>query len=169
MTIIFTVTAACIVLTVLYYNYKATQDFKAEAERYKQRTESLAWNHDSNLKLLQKIVKTRVAALEKRNRELEKKHKVSETELREQEQKLKKEYENFITEVTRYKVWKFSVKTGMEASVYPDRMIIIADSKETAKQLVTEKYDLEDVALIYDIIQSQRKKNEILLESYDIL
>lgn len=158
-----------VLLTVVYHNYKLVQQLKDTEEHYNATVENMAWIHDSNLQLLKKTVKTRVANLEKRNKELEKEYRTSLAVNRETEQKLKKDHEEFVTEITRYKVWKFIVKTGMEASVYPDRLIVIADSKKAAEQLVEQKFNLENVSMIYDIVQSRRSKNEILLESYDIL
>lgn len=165
---VFLSVAIFLVLTV-YQHFWFKSKLKSKDDEHKREIETLVWKHDSNLKLLQKTVKTRVSNLTKQNREKEEECKLTVAAIKNKETEIKRSYEDTISKVTKYKVWKLTVKQGMESTVYPDRAIIIADSRETAEHLITLKYSLDDVNIIYDIVQSRREKNEILLESYDIL
>lgn len=158
-----------ILFFVLYKNYKLNQQLKLVTKKNKEDIENLTWTYNSNLQLIKKTIKTRIAGLEKCNRELRKNISNTTAMSYEKEQELKREHEEFIAEITRYKIWKFNVKHGAESSLYPDRIIVVAKSKETAEQLIQQKYNLDNISMIYDIVQSRRSKDEILLESYDIL
>lgn len=158
------------VLSLLYQYMKLKKQIRADKEDYDNKVADLAWKHKSNLELLHRMVKTRLTNLERQAKQSSKAAKAEAAAAKEREQKIKLDCYNLVTEANRYQVWVFSVKQGMESTYYPDKAVVIANSKEAAVRLVENKYGLKDIRnAFYDVVQVERKKNEVLLESYDIL
>lgn len=158
-----------ILLIVFLRCRKLSKKLEAQERIFLEDIAAEAWKHESNLKLLQKAVKSRITSLDSHAKMLEGIAKDKIDDAKEEVRKTKTSCNERIEELSRYKVWKVTVKTGMERMAYPDRLVVIADTKETAKQLIETKFQLDDALEIYNIVQSRRSKNEILLESYDIL
>ena len=158
-----------ILLIVLLRCRKLSKKLEVQERIFQEDIAMEAWLHESNLKLLQKAVKNRITSLDSHAKMLDIIAKDKIADAKEEVKRTRTSCNQRIEELSRYKVWKVTVKTGMERMAYPDRLIVIADEKETAKQLIETKFQLDDALEIYNIVQSRRNKNEILLESYDIL
>ena len=158
-----------ILLIVFLRCRKLSKTIETKERIFQEDIAAEAWKHESNLKLLQKAVKNRIVSLDSHARMLDGIAKDKIDEAKEEVRKTKTACSKRIEELSRYRVWKLTVKVSKESMAYPDRLVVVADTKEAAEQLVKAKFQLEDVSETYNIVQSRRNKNEILLESYDIL
>lgn len=131
--------------------------------------EDLVWKHDSNLALISKNVNKRFQNFEKRNKENAAALKAAAADYAQKESQIKEQAKQMVAKALQYKVWKFNIKKGQENRMHPDRIIVIAESKKDAVLLIRSKFCLDNIEDKYDIVQSNRNKNEILLESYDII
>ena len=159
-----------VALLALLWNYRKIMNKIGDIQKaHNEELSTEAWLHESNLQLLKKAIKNRISSLDKHAKFLEDaaKERIAAAEKREAE--TRDDCKRQLEEAARFKLWKLTIKHGIESPTYPDRLIVMAETKEEVVDMVQKKFNIDDITGLYDIVQKKKNKSEILLTSYSIL
>lgn len=155
---IYVILATVITVWLLYVVWKAKERISYLEREQVDIIDTMAWKHESNLKLIKKTVQKRISTLEKNIKQQQAAAKAEKKDAADAIASLERQ---LVESRNSCRIWYFCA-TVTHSLALPKTILVVAPDRKTAINLVNNTYNLEDSEIIYTVTGLKDKTARIV-------